>query len=266
MKHVARISLEFCILWVLSNYFYNSGLASTTVSSSTVLCNTSSIFVYVFGLCALPGVRFGFLKAGMVLLSFSGIVLITISDSSGSSSTDAQASSLKGNLLSLLSAVCYGLYAVVLKRRIPPEEEETFQFSYFLGFVGLFNVVLILPMFPLLHVTGVEVFQWPNRDALWELTLNAIIGTVISDFCWAKSVVLLGPLLTTLGIAMTIPISMVVDSFYDEKKFSWQYFLGSALILTSFLSISWLDYRAYKHEEGEKQKLDDPSDGQSTDN
>ena len=120
-----------------------------------------------------------------------------------------------GNFLSLLSAACYGLYAVLLKRRIPPEDEENFKFSYFLGFVGLFNLVILLPIFPLFHYTGIETFEWPNKAALAEMTLNAVIGTVISDFCWAKSVVLLGPLITTLGIAMTIPISMIVDSFYE---------------------------------------------------
>ena len=221
IKHIAKISLEFCILWVLSNVFYNSGLASTAVSSSTVLCNTSSIFVYTIGLCLLPGVKFEALKALTVLFSFGGIVLITLSDSQQSSDDDAKKQTLKGNVLSLLSAVCYGLYAVLLKRRIPPEDEENFKFSYFLGFVGLFNMVLLLPVFPILHYSGVETFQWPNQAALAEMTLNAVIGTVISDFCWAKSVVLLGPLITTLGIAMTIPISMVVDSFYESRHFVW---------------------------------------------
>ena len=58
LKVTAKISAEFTLLWFFSNYFYNSGLASTSVSSSTVLCNTSSIFVYLVGLCLLDGVKF----------------------------------------------------------------------------------------------------------------------------------------------------------------------------------------------------------------
>ena len=88
MKKIARISLEFCIMWVLSNVFYNAGLASTAVSSSTVLCNTSSIFVYIIGLCLLPGVKFDARRALTVLLSFSGIVLITLSDSEESQGSE----------------------------------------------------------------------------------------------------------------------------------------------------------------------------------
>ena len=248
VKRISRLSLEFAFLWFCSNYFYNSGLASTSVSSSTVLCNTSSIFVYLIGLCLLKGTSFDPVKALMVLASFSGIVIITLADEKGKDSSD-QRDSFRGNLLSLLSATFYGLYAVILKKRVPEEQESDFKFSYFLGFVGLFNAICLLPLFPLLNLTGIENFEWPNRVTLMELTLNAIFGTMISDYCWAKSVVLLGPLLTTLGIALTIPISMIVDSLIKSKDFTWQYFLGSALILGSFLIISFLDFRNKRRQE-----------------
>ena len=64
--------------------------------------------------------------------------------------------------MSLLSAVFYGAYAVTLKKRIPPEMEDSFKFSYFLGFVGLFNVIFLMPLFPILNYTGIETFEWPN--------------------------------------------------------------------------------------------------------
>jgi solute carrier family 35 protein F5 len=68
-----------------------------------------------------------------------------------------------GDFLSLLSAIFYGAYAVTLKKRIPPELEDTFNFSYFLGFVGLFNVLFILPLFPVLHFLKIETFEWPGQ-------------------------------------------------------------------------------------------------------
>ena len=119
-----------------------------------------------------------------------------------------------------MAALFYGIYTTILKKRIPAEEEKDFKFSHFLGMVGLFNFVLIIPLFFVFNATGYETFEWPNREAIISMTLNAIIGTVISDYCWAKSVVLLGPLVTTLGIALTIPVSMAIDSFYSQKHFS----------------------------------------------
>lgn len=145
----------------------------------------------------------------------------------------------------------YGLYAVILKKRVPEEEESDFKFSYFLGFVGLFNAVFLVPFFPLLNVADIEKFEWPNKTALEGMLLNALLGTVISDYCWAKSVIINGPLLTTLGIALTIPISMMVDGFSKKKHFTWQYFLGSVFILGSFFTISLVDYRKKQREKQE---------------
>tara|TARA_B110000285_G_C14979363_1_gene540556 strand:- start:93 stop:356 length:264 start_codon:yes stop_codon:yes gene_type:complete len=87
--------------------------------------------------------------------------------------------------------------------------------------VGLFNSIGLLPLFPILNYTGIETFEWPNWKVIEGLTINAILGTVISDYCWAKSVVLLGPLMTTLGITLTIPISMLFDAYYEKKQFNW---------------------------------------------
>jgi solute carrier family 35, member F5 len=108
--------------------------------------------------------------------------------------------------------------------------------------VGLFNTVLLLPLFPILDFTGVEIFQWPNLPALGGMTLNAIFGTVISDFCWCKSVVLLGPLLPTLGIALTIPIAMLYNVIIEGQSFSQVYYLGSVIIVGAFLALSARDY------------------------
>ena len=83
--------------------------------------------------------------------------------------------------------------------------------------MGLFNTVLILPFFPILHFSGIETFEWPNYEALGGLIVNAILGSVISDYCWAKSVVLLGPLIPTLGLALTFPISALIDKFNVGK-------------------------------------------------
>jgi solute carrier family 35 protein F5 len=121
-----------------------------------------------------------------------------------------------GDVFSLLSAVFYAIYATYLKKMIPPEKESEFKFTYFLGFVGLINIFVLLPLFPIFNATGIEVFSWPNKQTLLFLTLNAFIGTFISDYFWARSVVLLGPLITTLGISLTIPLSLVSSSFFDN--------------------------------------------------
>ena len=108
------------MLWFCSNYFYNNGLSKTSVASSAVLCNTSAIFVYLISLCLLKNTKFDILKGFSVICSFTGIVIVTFSDTSDSDDKKNKNEFL-GNMLSLLSALFYGLYAVILKRRIPDE-------------------------------------------------------------------------------------------------------------------------------------------------
>ena len=114
--------------------------------------------------------------------------------------------------------ILYGFYATFLKVKVPPEKEETFKFTVFLGFVGLINDFLLLPLFPLFNWIGLEIFEWPSGHTLVLLTVNAIIGTVLSDYCWARSVVLLGPLITSLGITLTFPLSLFIDLFAKKKN------------------------------------------------
>ena len=51
--------------------------------------------------------------------------------------------------------------------------------------VGFFNFIVLFPFFFIFNYTGIETFEWPNSKALGYLALNAILGTVISDYCWA---------------------------------------------------------------------------------
>ena len=133
--------------------------------------------------------------------------------------------------------------------KVPAEQEAEFKFSYFLGFVGLSNDVLLLPLFFIFNATGIETFEWPTKKTLLLLTGNAFFGTLVSDYCWARSVVLLGPLITTLGITLTFPICTGYDILVNKDEFTAIYFVGSLLIFAAFGVISFYDYR-----EGQKLK------------
>lgn len=118
------------------------------MSSSTVLSNTSSIFVLIFSLCLIKGTKFNAFKALMVACSFAGIATIALTDKG--SSEEHEKATLTGNLLTLLSSTFYGLYAVILKKKVPIEDEENFNVSAFLGMVGMFNAVILMPLFVIL--------------------------------------------------------------------------------------------------------------------
>jgi solute carrier family 35 protein F5 len=78
-----KLSLEFCILWFLANYFAAACLEYTTVASSTILASTSSIWTLLSG-TIMRVERFTLRKFAGVCASLVGVILISSVDVSGS--------------------------------------------------------------------------------------------------------------------------------------------------------------------------------------
>jgi solute carrier family 35 protein F5 len=174
-KDMFMISLTFCLFWFCANYFYNAGLGYTLVSSSTVLANTSILFVLIFSCVFLRDEPMSIFKLIGVLISFAGATIVTLSEKNDEH--EKAKNRILGDIFTVLSAMFYGIYATFLKKKIPEEAEKHFEMSTFLGFVGLINVVILLPLFPIFHFTGIETFELPNSRTLLFLSLNAFVGT-----------------------------------------------------------------------------------------
>jgi solute carrier family 35, member F5 len=244
-----KISATFCLFWFAANYFYNLSLNLTNISSNTILANTSILFVFLFSICFLKTEKYNWLKIVLVFVSFSGAVVVILSDPSDSKEdVEWNWAHISGDVFALFSAMSYGIYATFLKKWIPESREKYFKTSLFLGLLGLCNIVLLLPLFPILNYTGIEPFEFPHWRTLAYLTLNAIIGTCISNFCWAKSVLILGPLITQLGITLTIPLGMLATSLISKVHFSFLYFFGAFLVFASFFGIIMNEKRIAKND------------------
>jgi solute carrier family 35 protein F5 len=160
LPETARLSLEFCMLWFLANYFASACLEYTSVGSVTILTSTSSVWTLIF--CAVLRVEgFTIRKLVGVLASMAGVVLISSVDLSGSSDENrgnfphkTQGQIAIGDAMAFVSAIIYGVYVTVMKRKVG--NEDRVNMPLFFGLVGLFNVLLLWPGFILLHFTGVE--------------------------------------------------------------------------------------------------------------
>lgn len=51
----------------------------------------------------------------------------------------------------------------------------------FAGFIGLWSLILMWPIFFILHFTAIEVFELPNQKQFIVLFMNGLVGTVISE-------------------------------------------------------------------------------------
>lgn len=242
LRETAVLSLEFCMLWFCANYFASACLEHTSVGSVTILTSTSSVWTLVF--CALMRVEtFSVRKLVGVLASLAGVVLISSVDLSGRSDEDrgsfphkSTASIAIGDGMAFFSAIVYGLYVTVMKRRVG--DEDRVNMPLFFGLVGVFNLVFLWPGFFILHWTGVEPFALPPTGKIWIIVLLNSISSFVSDMSWAYAMLLTSPLVVTVGLSLTIPLSLIGEMIQYSQYSSWIYWVGAGIVLVSFLFIN----------------------------
>ncbi|EXJ84490.1 hypothetical protein A1O3_05158 [Capronia epimyces CBS 606.96] len=252
----ARLSLAFCFLWFGANYFAMACLQYTTVASTTILTSTSSFWTLLIG--ALTGTeKFTWRKFCGVLGSLVGIMLISRVDLTKSADDeiplppddqfpDKPPSELAlGDALALLSAIIYGVYTITLKKSTMKASPRSLNMPLFFGLVGTFNLVLLFPMFLVLHYTGLERFELPPSRWIWTILLTNSISSLFSDICWAYAMVLTSPLLVTVGLSLTIPLSLVGEMVLQGHYEGWLYWVGALVVVGSFLFVD--------HEEREEE-------------
>ncbi|KAI0534633.1 hypothetical protein GGR58DRAFT_515997 [Xylaria digitata] len=246
----ARFSLEFAMIWFLGNYFASACLEYTSVGSVTILTSTSSVWTLIF--CAIMKIEpFSARKLVGVLASLSGVILISLVDLSGDGNDDdrgnfphkTQAQIAIGDAMAFFSAIVYGVYVVVMKIRIGSEDRVNM--PLFFGLVGTFNILLLWPLFPILHYTGIEPFELPPSGKIWAIILINSLSSFISDISWAYAMLLTTPLVVTVGLSLNIPLSLIGEMIQYEQYSSFVYWVGAVIVVTSFL---FVNHESHEHD------------------
>ena len=218
-------------VWFLANWTYNASLAYTSITSSTVLASTGSLFTFMFAVCW-GDEGFGWLKLGGVVLGVLGSSLTAWHDrdrSTSSSSvcepdcstTTSPDQALLGDLLGLLSAVGYGTYAVQT-RLLCPHKEELYSMQLLLGYIGLFNCVALSP---------IALFSYHSSGLSWLvfgfLVVKGLLDNVLSDYLWLRAVILTNATVATVGLGLTIPLALLSDLVLVKQQTESVWSLGS---------------------------------------
>lgn len=159
----------------------------TTASDLTAIYNCSAFFAYAFSIPLLHD-KLRFDKVFSVIVAIIGVLIVAYGDTGpankspdgtvGKPSEEASHRTL-GNIIIGVGSILYGLYEVLYKKyACPPEGTSpgrgTIFANTFASFLGIFTLLVLWIPLPLLHITGLEVFEWPQGEAFWFLMISVI--------------------------------------------------------------------------------------------
>ncbi|TPX34555.1 hypothetical protein SmJEL517_g02796 [Synchytrium microbalum] len=230
----ARISVMFSLLWFAANLTQAASLKFTEVGTSTVCSSTSGLFTYLIGLAfRIPGEHFSGLRSLGVLSSLFGVALVSLADTPFGEIPEQD--EIIGDSLALFGAFAYAVYSILLKRAGSKNKIDPF---FFFGFVGLFSIIIYSPVFIVLHVTQLEVFEWPSPIILVYIVFNSFLGTFLSDYVWMQAVLVTSATEVTVGLTLTIPLASLGDIVIQGRELSLMYIGGAALCVLGFTAVA----------------------------
>mmetsp|Transcript_65402 Transcript_65402/g.108698 ORF Transcript_65402/g.108698 Transcript_65402/m.108698 type:complete len:419 (+) Transcript_65402:49-1305(+) len=248
-KGLVKPAIMLAPAYFALNYCYFLALDMTSVSETMILSASTGLWTLIFSRLILLE-KLTVHKLVSVAVAASGVCMITLSsraamlahNGSHASATKDGMISVAGDALALLSAAASGIYCVLL-RLFVPDEEQVHMPSLF-GSVGFTCSICFLPLFPLLHFSGVETFELPpSRAALGALLVNAILSTVLPDMLLAQAVVMTSPLLATLGLSLMIPLSVVADYIRGYTHLTPGFFAGATAVFIAFQLENWAEMK-----------------------
>ncbi|KAI9228822.1 MAG: hypothetical protein DHS80DRAFT_14978 [Piptocephalis tieghemiana] len=234
-KQIVKPSLPFCILWFLGCWCFTASFAYIPVTSATVLISTSGSFTLLIGVI-FGTEKFTLIKCLVLLGNLGGAVCVLLSDLSNRSlSTFDIIIILRGVILALISATLYSVYSILLKEKM--RNKSWRDMNIFFGFIGLFNLVLLWPIFFLFHYTGVETFELPSTWLIWIiLVVNALVGVFISNHLYFLAIRMTSALVVTVTDPFGIALILAADIFVKRLQVDELYLIGVALVFFSLMS------------------------------
>lgn len=231
-KEILQHSVLFFGIYFVSCFLANLSFEYTDVVSASILLSTSCFFTLIFSIIA--GLEsFTLMKALSVIICAGGLCIVGllsyIYDELGQQSHPPVNMAL-GNLYAIASALLYGLYSVMLKKKTI--DESRLNMPFFFGCVGLLSTILLWPFFFILHIFQLEIIELPSLFSMGLLFANNLFGSLAANYCWIYALVNTSPLIVSIGLAFSIPLTILLDALiYKNSMFTFRSLAGVFIVL-----------------------------------
>ncbi|KAM9920174.1 hypothetical protein OXX59_007407 [Metschnikowia pulcherrima] len=211
-SEVFLLAFQVACIYLCYNVMVLSSLKYTSASNQTILGSTTTFFTLCLG-TLLKVDRFSMKKVICVVSSLIGVILINIGSedlSGGPSAKSSSKSPVFGNFLALIGAFFYALYLLTMKLKCGTGSKTTNERELF-GWVGVITLAVGIPLLIVVHMLGIEEFQLPLDSSVLVMVLINAVFSVTSDYVTILAMLLTSPLVTSLALTSSIPITIFVD-------------------------------------------------------
>jgi len=160
-----------------------------------------------------------------VFLTIGGVLFISLAGRFG------HQRSWIGDVLTIVASFCAALYKVLFKLQVGDANEATV--SAFLTCIGIWNLLVMWPVFIILNVTDIEPLILSNMP--WTYVVASSVLSLCFNYLINFGIAYQYPLFISLGTVLGIPLSAVVDLVWHHRKFGWEEIVGGLLIIFGFL-------------------------------
>jgi len=175
--------------------------------------------------------RLFYTKIVGVVLVVAGVGLISTEDKGSGSGTNP----ILGDVMALLSGFIFACSTTLMKYWV--KDDGAISMFLFLGLLGGCNVLFLWPLFFGLNYTGIEHFEVPDWNIVGLLTLTGSIN-ILSDYFWARSILLTSPLIANVGLCFVIPLSLLADRLLNHIHQSPMYIVGACCVAVGFIMVN----------------------------
>ncbi len=180
--------------------FQFTGIKYTTAASSAILINTNVIFIAILSSMFLKE-KLSARKAGGIMMGFLGVVFVV------GSGSFALGTSMKGNAMIILSAICWAVYSVVGKKIL--ERYDPFTVTTYVFILG---TILFIPFINKDMLSTVISFNG------WIIILYlAILCSVFAYVAWYDALAATDATKVAIFLNL-IPLSAIILSYLILKE------------------------------------------------
>lgn len=229
LKDLMKIFIASMLGIFLTQMTFLKAITITTPLDASLINSITPIFTMFIAAIALKE-PITLKKAGGVLLSFCGIILLILNTVS-TSTNGAVSSKPLGVILIILNSLCFALYLGIFRPLIAKYSAVTF-----MKWMFLFSMIVSLPL-DIKEMTSLNIFSLPV-NFLYELGFVVVFSTFVAYFLIPIAQKILRPTIISMYSYTQPIVASAVSIYLGMDVLTWQKIVAAIAVFSGLLLVN----------------------------